>query len=130
MKYSARMSMLLVAAAASVVVACGSDGDGATDTLPPIATTTTTTTMAPTTTTIPSEYEIMPGDSLSAIAKLFHLTMGELAAYNGITDPEHIEIGQVLKIPQPGEATTTVVTTAVVGGDAVTSEPSTTVATP
>jgi len=127
MKYSARMSLLLVSAAASVVVACGSDADSAGDTLPPIATTTTTTTMAPTTTTIPSEYEIKAGDSLSAIAKLFNLTMGELAAFNGITDPEHIEIGEVLQIPQPGEVTTTVL---VQGGDAVTSEPSTTVPTP
>ena len=107
MKYSARMSLLLVCAAASVVVACGSEGESADDTLPPIATTTTTTTLPPTTTTIPSEYEIQAGDSLSGIAKMFNLTMDELAAANGITDPEHIEIGQVLQIPLPGTVTTT-----------------------
>ncbi|MEO6122761.1 MAG: LysM peptidoglycan-binding domain-containing protein [Ilumatobacteraceae bacterium] len=127
MKYSARMSMLLAAAAASVMVACGSDGDAARDTLPAIVTTTTTTTMAPTTTTIPSEYEIKAGDSLSQIAKSFNLSTAALAAFNGITDYEHIEIGQVLKIPQPGD----IITTTTVGPDAAsTSEVSTTVTTP
>lgn len=126
MKYSARMSMLLAAAAASVMVACGSDGDAARDTLPAVVTTTTTTTMAPTTTTIPSEYEIKAGDSLSKIAKSFNLSTAALAAFNGITDYEHIEIGQVLKIPQPGDITTTTV-----GPDAAsTSEVSTTVPAP
>lgn len=127
MKYSARMSMLLVVAAASVVAACGSDGDSANDTLPAIVTTTTTTTMAPTTTTIPSEYEIKAGDSLSQIAKSFNLSTSALAAFNGITDFEHIEIGQVLKIPQPGDI---IATTTVAADASDTSEPVTAVPVP
>ena len=123
MKYYARMSCVLVCAATGVVASCGSDEDGATDTLPPIITTTTTTTMPPTTTTIPSTYEIQSGDSLFSIAEMFGLTFAELAAYNGITNPDDIQAGQVLDIPQPGETTTTVAV-------AVTGAPSSTVVAP
>ena len=106
-KYSVRMAVLLSCAAGAVVVACGSDDGGAGDTLPPIITTTTTTTRA----SRPRprsrvRYEIMAGDSLSEIAKSFNISVDELAAYNNITDPEHIEIGQILEIPQPGATTT------------------------
>lgn len=120
MKYYARMSCLLALAAGGIVVACGSDDRSANETLPPIATTTTTTTLAPTTTTIPDFYEIKRGDSLFGIAEMFGLTYLELAAYNGITDPNDIQAGQKLKIPQPGETTTSTVPVA-------SSEPSTTV---
>ena len=34
--------------------------------------------------------------------------MAELMAANGITDPDHIEVGQELNIPPPTPATTTV----------------------
>ncbi len=124
MKYSARMGCLLaLVGGASVVVACGSDDSSANDTLPPIVTTTTTTTLAPTTTTIPESYVIQKGDSLFAIAERFGLTFAELAAYNGITNPDDIQAGQKLKIPQPGETTTSTVPVA-------TSEPSTTIVAP
>ncbi len=105
--YFLRMAALLGLAASAVLVACGTDNSHANDTLPPIATTTTTTTMPPTTTTIPDKYTIKKGDSLSGIAKMFGLTTVELAAYNGITNPEYVQAGQVLKIPQPGETTST-----------------------
>ncbi|MCU1358943.1 MAG: hypothetical protein JWN99_232, partial [Ilumatobacteraceae bacterium] len=94
-RYRTRMgAMLTVAAAAAIFAACGSDNSHAGDTLPPIATTTTTTTLPPTTTTIPDHYVIQAGDSLSAIAKMFGLSTQELAAFNGITNPQHIESGQ------------------------------------
>ena len=100
---------MLALATVSVVAACGSDDGKAADTLPPIATTTTTTTMPPTTTTIPDSYVIQKGDSLFGIAEMFGLTFAELAAYNGITNPDDIQAGQKLKIPQPGETTTSTV---------------------
>ncbi len=130
MKYPTRMSCLLIAAAVAVGAACGSDSGGAADTLPPIITTTTTTTMVPTTTTIPEYYEIQAGDSISGIAKMFNTTQTELAAYNGITDLEHIEIGQRIKIPRPGEAPASTVaaeTTAPITTALITTAPITTV---
>jgi LysM repeat protein len=112
--YYARISMLLTLGAVGIIgAACGSDNGHANDTLPPIATTTTTTTLPPTTTTIPDTYEILPGDSLSAIAKMFGLSTVALAAFNGITNVEHIEAGQILKIPQPGDLTSTTISSVV-----------------
>jgi LysM repeat protein len=119
--YYARIGALLALASVGVLAACGSDDNSATNTLPPIATTTTTTTMPPTTTTIPSTYVIQKGESLSGIAKMFGLSTAELAAYNGITNPDDIQAGQTLKIPQPGETTTTAVPVATVDPAAQTS---------
>jgi LysM repeat protein len=95
--------------------ACGSD-DAANDTLPPMVTTTTTTTLPPTTTTIPATYVVQPGDTLSKIAQKFNLNFNDLAAFNGI-NPDHIEVGQTLRIPQPGDVipTTSTTTTAPAG---------------
>ncbi len=112
--YHARIGALLTIASVGVLAACGSGDSSATNTLPPIATTTTTTTMPPTTTTIPSTYVIQKGESLSGIAKMFGLSTAELAAYNGITNMDDIQAGQTLKIPRPGETTTTAVPVATV----------------
>ena len=109
MKYSTRVGCLMALMALMVGGAlggCGSDGAKGADTLPPIVTTTTTTTMPPTTTTIPSSYVIKRGDSLFKIAQMFGISTAELAAYNNITKPDSIQAGQKLKIPQPGETTT------------------------
>ncbi len=80
--------------------ACGDDSESA-DTLPPLITTTTSTTMPPTTTTTVSLYTIQSGDSLSKIAEKFNVDQAALMMLNGITDPDHIEAGQVLKMPPP-----------------------------
>jgi lipoprotein NlpD len=126
MRYYARLGSLLVLAATGAVAACGSDGDAANQTLPPIATTTTTTTMPPTTTTIPTSYVIQSGDSLFGIAEMFGLSFAELAAFNGITDPDNIQAGQTLQIPQPGEAIpTTTLPGAAVGDPSSTAASST-----
>jgi LysM repeat protein len=123
--YYARIGVLLVLVGAGALAACGSDNSHANDTLPPIATTTTTTTMPPTTTTIPDKYTIQKGESLSGIAKMFGLTTAELAAFNGISNPEYIQAGQVLKIPQPGETTTSTTPSSVI--DATSVAPTTTI---
>ena len=109
MSYSSRVTMSCVVVLAWVLAACGSDGGGAAATLPPIATTTTTTTLPPTTTTLPDFYIIQKGDSLFAIAQKFGLTFAELAAFNGIVNPDDIQAGQKLRIPQPGEVIPTTI---------------------
>ncbi len=100
---------LLVVVSACVVPACGDDEGDAGATLPPIATTTTTTTLPPTTTTVPDFYIIQKGDSLFAIAQMFGLNFNELAAFNGITNPDDIQAGQKLRIPRPGEVVPTTI---------------------
>jgi LysM repeat protein len=45
-------------------------------------------------------YYVRPGDNLFRIALNNGITVEELAAYNGITDPERIEVGQEIRIPQ------------------------------
>lgn len=82
----------------TLAVACGDD-EKASTTLPPIVTTTTTTTLLITTTTVQQFYEVQPGDTLSKIAEHFGVDIDDLMAVNGITDPDHIEVGEELEIP-------------------------------
>lgn len=44
-------------------------------------------------------YTVQSGDTMSSIANANGMTSTELAAYNGIADPNTLHIGQVLKIP-------------------------------
>lgn len=44
-------------------------------------------------------YTVKEGDTLSSIANAYGMTSQELAAYNNITDPNNLRIGQVIKIP-------------------------------
>lgn len=46
-----------------------------------------------------STYTVRSGDTLSALATRFGTTVAALAALNGITDPNKIFVGQVLKLP-------------------------------
>jgi LysM repeat protein len=105
---SRRVALLSLCAVAAplVVAACGSDSV-ATGTLPPIASTTTTTTIVVTTTTVPKYYKIQSGDTLRKIAKSFGVDTKELMALNGITNPDHIESGQVIRIPPPKQVANT-----------------------
>jgi murein DD-endopeptidase MepM/ murein hydrolase activator NlpD len=48
-------------------------------------------------------YTVVPGDTLFLIAERFGITLEELIAFNGITDPNVLEVGQVLLIPVEGE---------------------------
>jgi nucleoid-associated protein YgaU len=45
------------------------------------------------------EHRIQPGDSLSRIAKEYKVSTQDLARANGITNPNRIREGQVIKIP-------------------------------
>lgn len=54
----------------------------------------------------PQTYSIQAGDTLFSIARAHDMTLIELAAANGIANPDLIEVGQVLTIPNdapPGE---------------------------
>lgn len=110
------VSLLIIAALA---VACGDDDDAPTPsgsgTPTPGASATVTPTLAPgetptptiaeTATPLPSGYQtytVVAGDTLYSIALRFGTTVDAIAAANGITHPEEIEIGQVLLIPGEG----------------------------
>jgi len=96
----ARLCILAAVAIALPLVAgaCGDDSSSG-GTLPPLITTTTSTTIDVTTTTTPEFYEIQSGDTLDKIATKFGVSRDALIAINGITDPDHIEVGQRLQIP-------------------------------
>ena len=44
------------------------------------------------------EYRLRPGESLGDVARLFHLSVEELAQINRITDPTRLQAGQPLKV--------------------------------
>lgn len=46
-------------------------------------------------------YTVVPGDTLFEIAQRYGVTLESLTAANGITDPNVLEVGQVLIIPSP-----------------------------
>ncbi len=50
----------------------------------------------------PTRYTVRSGDSLSAIGARFGVSYQSIAAANGIANPNHISVGQVLTIPGKG----------------------------
>ena len=53
-------------------------------------------------------YVVKSGDTLSAIAKKYDTTYQKLAEYNGIENPDIINVGQVIKIPSSNSNTPSV----------------------
>lgn len=55
----------------------------------------------------PGYYRVRPGDTLSSIARSNGRSGRDLIAWNNLTDPNHIEVDQVLRVvpPGPGGAT-------------------------
>jgi LysM repeat protein len=53
-----------------------------------------------TSTSAPGTYTVQPGDSLTIIANRFGLTLEDILAVNDIVDPDHIEVGQVITLPE------------------------------
>ncbi len=56
-------------------------------------------TATPSATPPTNEYVVLAGDTLTAIAQRFGVTVGALAAFNEIEDPNVISVGQRLQIP-------------------------------
>jgi LysM repeat protein len=75
-----------------------------------VATSQTSPTVVATTTTVPATHTVAVGESLSSIAAMFGLTTQDLAAYNNISNVNHVFTGEVIKIP-PATTPTTVPTT-------------------
>jgi lipoprotein NlpD len=104
------MSVLL-AGVPMAGAACSGEDSTSGPSLPPIITTTTTTVLITTTTEyVPITYEIQPGDKLGNIATQFGVNRKELMELNNITNPNHIEVGEVLLIPPPTIVATTTTT--------------------
>ena len=61
---------------------------------------TATPTIAPTAT--PVTYTVQEGDSLYSIALELGIALEDLMDANGLTDPDRLDVGQELIVPQPG----------------------------
>ena len=83
----------------AMAAACGDRGSSG-DTLPPFITFAPTTTVD-VSTSLPqiTVYFVKEGDSLGAIANAFNVDLDQMMEINGITDKNHIEVGQAIKIP-------------------------------
>jgi len=70
---------------------------------PPEATPTPQPTAVPTFANVPETYIIQPGDSLLGISRMFYgdtAMAGRIMEINGIVDPNHIVVGQIIDLPQ------------------------------
>ena len=54
----------------------------------------------------PTQYTIQRGDTLSQIAQRLGIPMGDLVRANGISDPNRIQVGQVLNLAPPQQMPT------------------------
>ena len=66
-----------------------------------------------------SAYTVKQGDTLSAIARKYNTTYQVLAAYNGISNPNLIYPGQVIRIPQEQKNEAPIVNNEIRVGDTV-----------
>jgi len=93
------LSVCLVSGAVALLLASNESSKSA----PPPATTTTSTVPPVTTTTYvePVYYLVKSGDTLFNISRRFNLDMLKLMQLNGISNPDHVEVGQNLLLPSP-----------------------------
>lgn len=89
--------VIITACAVAALSGCGGSGSEST------TTTTATTEVAPTTTTtaLAPTYTVQAGDTLGAIASRVGTTVAVLVELNELTDPNVLEVGQVLRLPPP-----------------------------
>ncbi len=103
-----RLTSLLGLCLVVLLAACGTPPDpeqapdGPTETpIPPTPTLLSPTAVpTPVSTTITDRYTVRSGDTLGRIAQRFRVELQDLMKLNGISNPNAIQIGQVLKIPQ------------------------------
>ena len=118
MKTRSIASFIGILSIVTVFSACGGDKTTSVETLPVMVAESTTSIPLETTTTLsanPEYYTIQQGDTLSAIAASFGVTVADIVAANGLPNADAIQAGQKLAIPGNGTApsTTAVVTTTV-----------------
>ena len=122
-------SVVALSGLMSFLSACGGDDAQVVETLPVMVAESTTTIPLETTTTLsanPEYYTIQQGDTLSAIAKSFGVSVADIVAANGLPNADAIQAGQKLAIPGNGTAPTTtvvVVTTVATNGSSTTMAP-------
>ncbi|MEO5974436.1 MAG: LysM domain-containing protein [Ilumatobacteraceae bacterium] len=98
LQWSLLIACLVSGATALILASSDSDNSSV-----PTETTTTSTIPPVTTTTFvePVYYLVQSGDTLFNISKRFNLDMLKLMQLNGITNPDHVEVGQNLLLPPP-----------------------------
>ena len=106
-----RFALFFVAGSIAGLSACGGGGDDsstptrpagggtATQQIAGVRTGVPTAPASPTAAARPDTYTVAAGDTLFAIAERFGTTVEALVAANVLTDPDTLDIGQVLKIP-------------------------------
>jgi LysM repeat protein len=123
------VSVVALSGLISFLSACGGDDAQVVETLPVMVAESTTTVPLETTTTLsanPEYYTIQQGDTLSAIASSFGVTVADIVAANGLPNADAIQAGQKLAIPGNGTAPTTtavVTTTVATNGSSTTMAP-------
>ena len=123
------VSVVALSGLMSFLSACGGDDVQVVETLPVMVAESTTTIPLVTTTTLaanPEFYTIQQGDTLSAIASSFGVTVADIVAANGLPNADAIQAGQKLAIPGNGTAPTTTVgvtTTVATNGSSTTMAP-------
>ena len=123
------VSVVALSGVISLLGACGGDDSKVADTLPLMVAESTSTIPLETTTTLapnPEFYTIQQGDTLSAIASSFGVTVADIVAANGLASADAIQAGQKLAIPGNGTAPTTtavVATTVAATGSSTTMAP-------
>lgn len=60
----------------------------------------------------PKAHEVVTGDTLSRISVIYGVPVEEIIAANSLTNPDALELGQVLTIPEPGSIDLTATTPA------------------
>ena len=123
------VSVVALSGLISLFSACGGDDAQVVETLPVMVAESTTTIPLVTTTTLaanPEFYTIQQGDTLSAIASSFGVTVADIVAANGLPNADAIQAGQKLAIPGNGTAPTTTAvatTTVATNGSSTTMAP-------
>ena len=123
------VSVVALSGLVSFLSACGGDDVQVVETLPVMVAESTTTIPLVTTTTLaanPEFYTIQQGDTLSAIASSFGVTVADIVAATGLPNADAIQAGQMLAIPGNGTAPTTTVgvtTTVATNGSSTTMAP-------